>query len=444
MRMDTINKEEAGDFVLNDKKVIKAWAMFDWANSAYALVITTAVFPIYFSAVVDDEFVFLGRTMRDDALLAYSISFAYIIIAFLLPILSGIADYGGKRLTFMKAFTWLGGLSCISLFFFFGMDYLWVGLAGSILALIGFAGGQVFYNSYLPVIVSEDKFDSVSAKGFSYGYFGSVLLLVVILAMITFHKQLGFANEGMVSRIGFVLVGVWWLGWSQIPFRVLPQNSSKGLDKNLIYRGFNELKLVFISLLKNLNTSLFLISFFFYIAGVMTVISMASVFGIEELNFETAELIQLIILLQLIGALGAWVFSKISNAAGNKVSLVAIILIWTSVCIASYFVASKGQFYFIAATVGLVMGGVQSMSRSTYSKLIPAEEGNTASYFSFFDVLEKTASSVGLFCFGFISDYSGSMRQSILALIIFFMIGLVLLLMVKIPKVKVGDQNLLD
>lgn len=432
--MDTINTVNDGDFELNDKKVIKAWAMFDWANSAYALVITTAVFPIYFSGVVEDNFVFLGKEMRDDALLAYSISFAYIIIALLLPILSGIADYGGKRLSFMKGFTWLGSLSCISLFFFYGMDYLWIGLAGSILALIGFAGGQIFYNSYLPVIVSKDKFDSVSAKGFSYGYFGSVFLLVVILVMITFYDQLGFPNEGVASRWGFVLVGIWWLAWAQIPFRVLPKNASKGVSKKIISKGLNELKLVLASLSKNWNTSLFLVSFFFYIAGVMTVISMASVFGIEELDFKTTELIQLIILLQIIGALGAWLFSKISNAAGNKISLVLIILIWTSVCIASYFVASKGQFYIIAATVGLVMGGVQSMSRSTYSKLIPANEGNTASYFSFFDVLEKTASSVGLLSFGLISDYTGSMRQSILALITFFMIGLILLLFVKIKK----------
>ena len=436
--MDTIKVGERDDFVLNDKRVIKAWAMFDWANSAYALVITTAVFPIYFSAVVDEKVVFFGREIEDDALLAYSISFAYIIIALLLPILSGIADYGGKRLTFMKAFTWLGSLSCISLFFFYGMDYLWIGLLGSILALIGFAGGQIFYNSYLPVIVTKDKFDSVSAKGFSYGYFGSVFLLIFILAMITFYEKLGFPDELVVMRWGFVLVGLWWLAWSQIPFKRLPQNSSKGISKNLISKGFNELRLVFNSLKRNLNTSLFLVSFFFYIAGVMTVISMASVFGIEELNFETSELIQLIILLQVIGALGAWLFSKISNAAGNKMSLVLIIVIWTAVCIASYFVASKGQFYVIAATVGLVMGGVQSMSRSTYSKLIPADEGNTASYFSFYDVLEKTASSIGLFCFGIISDYTGSMRQSILALITFFMIGLILLLMVKVdgPKQK--------
>lgn len=436
--MDTIKVGERDDFVLNDKRVIKAWAMFDWANSAYALVITTAVFPIYFSAVVDEKVVFFGREIEDDALLAYSISFAYIIIALLLPILSGIADYGGKRLTFMKAFTWLGSLSCISLFFFYGMDYLWIGLLGSILALIGFAGGQIFYNSYLPVIVTKDKFDSVSAKGFSYGYFGSVFLLIFILAMITFYEKLGFPDELVVMRWGFVLVGLWWLAWSQIPFKRLPQNSSKGISKNLISKGFNELRLVFNSLKRNLNTSLFLVSFFFYIAGVMTVISMASVFGIEELNFETSELIQLIILLQVIGALGAWLFSKISNAAGNKMSLVLIIVIWTAVCIASYFVASKGQFYVIAATVGLVMGGVQSMSRSTYSKLIPSDEGNTASYFSFYDVLEKTASSIGLFCFGIISDYTGSMRQSILALITFFMIGLILLLLVKVdgPKQK--------
>ncbi len=408
--------------------------MFDWANSAYALVITTAVFPIYFSSVVDDEFSYLGMSFKDDELLAYSISFAYFLTAILLPLLSGIADYGGKRLKFMKIFTWMGSLSCISLFGFLGMDYLWLGLMGSILALIGFSGGQIFYNSFLPVISSEDQFDKVSAKGFSYGYFGSVLLLIIILAGITFYEQLGLANEGVASRIGFVLVGVWWLAWAQIPFSRLPKNQSKGTEENLVRKGFNEIKEVFFALGKNRNARLFLISFFFFISAVMTVISMASVFGIEELSFETAELIQLILLLQIIGAAGAWLFSRISKMFGNKISLVSIILIWTAVCIASYFVVSKGQFYIIAGIVGLVMGGVQSMSRSTYSKLIPSDEGNTSSYFSFFDVVEKTASSFGLLCFGAISGFTGSMRQSILSLIIFLGIGLVLLLFVKVQR----------
>ena len=426
--------DSKGTFKLNDKRITNAWAMFDWANSAYALVIVTAVFPIYFSARLPEEFEYLGGVFKNDEMLAYSISLGYIIIAILLPLLSGIADYGGKRLHFMKLFTWLGSLACISLFWFEGIDTLWLGLLGSILALIGFSGGQIFYNSFLPVIVTEDRFDKLSAKGFSFGYFGSVLLLIVILAIITFHEQIGLPDESYGPRIGFVLVGLWWIGWAQIPFNRLPKNIQKGSDENLILKGFNEIKDVFFALGKNKNASLFLTSFFFYIAAVMTVISMASVFGIKELGFETAELIQLILLLQIIGAAGAWLFSRISKAYGNKFSLVSIILIWASVCIASYFVLTKGQFYIIAAIVGLVMGGVQSMSRSTYSKLIPPDEGNTSSYFSFFDVIEKTASSFGLFAFGYISGITGSMRQSILSLIAFLLIGLVLLLFVKVKR----------
>ena len=426
----------SAELKLNDKRTINAWAMFDWANSAYALVITTAVFPIYFSSQLPDTVNFLGGSFKNDELLAYSISLGYIIIALLLPLLSGIADYGGKRLNFMKMFTWLGALSCISLYWFVGEAFLWLGMLGSVLALIGFSGGQIFYNSFLPVIVTEDRFDKVSAKGFSYGYFGSVLLLIVILAMITFYEQLGMADKGLASRIGFVLVGLWWLGWAQIPFSRLPRNKSKGSSENLVTKGFKEIKDVFFALTKNRNAALFLISFFFYIAAVMTVISMASVFGIKELSFETAELIQLILLLQIIGAAGAWLFSRISKKFGNKFSLVSIILIWTAVCVASYFVMTKGQFYIIAAIVGLVMGGVQSMSRSTYSKLIPPDEGNTSSYFSFFDVIEKTASSVGLFSFGYISGITGSMRESILSLITFLFIGLILLLFVKVKREK--------
>jgi len=434
--MDASEQQSNSVYKLNDKRVENAWAMFDWANSAYALVIVTAVFPVYFTLVTEDSFTFLGRTMKNDELLSYTISFAYVIIALTLPLLSGIADYGGKRMSYMKFFTWMGALACASLWFFEGMGTLWIGLAGCATAVIGFAGGQIFYNSFLPLIVTEEHYDRVSAKGFSRGYFGSVILLVVILAMIQFYESLGFENELGVMRIGFIMVGVWWIGWAQIPFRRLPQHQSRGEQVNLITKGFNELFKVFRALTNQRNTKLFLGSFAFYISAVQTVIAMASVFAVKELGFESSELIMLILLLQLIGALGAFLFSKMSTMFGNKISLMTIILIWTLVIVASYFTTTKPQYYIVACVVGLVMGGVQSMSRSTYSKLIPATEENSSSYFSFFDVLEKISISIGLLIFGIISGMY-DMRTAILSLIVFFAISIVLLSLVKVEKAKV-------
>lgn len=430
--MDT-HKVEKSVYKINDKRVENAWAMFDWANSAYALVITTAVFPIYFTEVTDEQFTFLGLQFKNDELLSFTISFAYLIIALTLPLLSGIADYGGKRMTYMKFFTWMGAIGCMSLYFFEGMDNLWLGLIGFMSAVIGFAGGQIFYNSFLPLIVTPEHYDRVSAKGFSMGYFGSVILLVVILVMISFYETLGFDNELGAMKIGFIMVGLWWIGFAQIPFRRLPQHKGKSSDENLVSKGFQELVKIFKEIRTQRNTKIFLASFFCYIAAVQTVIAMASVFAKKELDFGTGELIQLLLLLQLIGALGAYLFSKLSKWKGNKFSLMAIILIWTLVIIASYFTYSKGQYYGIAVVVGLVMGGVQSMSRSTYSKLIPATEENSSSYFSFFDVVEKFSISLGLFTFGYVSGMA-NMRTAILSLIAFLVVSVILLAMVKVQK----------
>jgi len=431
--MDTNKTASNSAYEVNNKKVENAWAMFDWANSAYALVITTAVFPIYFTIVTDDSFSLFGINFKNDELLSYTISLAYLIIALTLPLLSGIADYGGKRMTYMKFFTWMGALGCMALFFFTGMANLWLGLIAFMLAVIGFAGGQIFYNSFLPLIVTPEHYDRVSAKGFTMGYFGSVILLVIILAMITFHSTLGFENELGAMKIGFIMVGVWWIGFAQIPFRRLPQHTGNSSGENIITKGVQELIKVFDEIRKQKYTKLFLASFFCYIAAVQTVIAMASVFAKKELNFETGELIQLLLLLQLIGALGAYLFSKLSKFKGNKFSLMTIILIWTLVIVASYFTYTKGQYYGIAMVVGLVMGGVQSMSRSTYSKLIPATEDNSSSYFSFFDVVEKFSISLGLFTFGYVSGMA-NMRTAILSLIAFLIVSVILLAFVKVEE----------
>ncbi len=422
----------------NDPKIINGWALFDWANSAYALVITVAIFPGYFLAVTDDHFSILGISMTDSALYAFAVSASYLLIALVSPLLSGIADYGGRKKWFLKFFTTIGSLACISMWFFTGMKTLPLGTTSFILATIGFAGGLVFYNAYLPLISTEDQYDRVSAKGFSYGYIGSVILLVVNLGMITFHEELGFADQSFAVRLAFVMVGLWWLGFAQIPFRRLPADASLKSDENLVRKGYLELKKVWKSLQNLTMTKRFLISFFFYNAGVQTVLFLASTFAIEELKFEATDLIILILILQLVAIFGAWLFAKVSDWQGNKFSIIVMLLIWIAICATSYIISSKFQFYLLGGGVGIVMGGIQSLSRSTYSKLIPEGTPDTTSYFSFYDVLDKVSTMLGTFGFGIV-QLTGGMRSAVLSLTVLFLVGLVVLWQVKIVSVQVSE-----
>ncbi|MEL6638544.1 MAG: MFS transporter [Bacteroidota bacterium] len=422
--------------VLNDKRVIHGWAMFDWANSSYALVIAVAIFPIYFNQYIDDEFLFWGIEMTDTALFSYALAAAYLIISIALPLLTGIADYGGRKLFFMRIFTTIGGLACIGLYFFHDHDDLWIALLGFILAVIGFAGGQVFYNSFLPEIASEDQYDKVSARGFAYGYIGSVLLLIVNVAMLQKPEWFGLGDGQMAAKVSFVMVGLWWMGFAQVSFRLLPKDRRvKGVE-NLIAKGYQEIRRVAGFVRQQPMMMRFLASFFFYSAGVQTLLYLASTFAADELQFGTTELIGVILLLQFVAILGAYVFSRLSDWRGNKFSLVTMLVIWISICVVAYLVQGKTEFYFVAATVGLVMGGIQSLSRSTYTKLLPTQTKDTASYFSFFDVLEKVAIVLGTFSFGLIEQVTGGMRNSILALIVFFVLGLVILLTVRIQPAQ--------
>ena len=419
---------------LNDKRVINAWALFDWANSAFALVITVAIFPAYYIAITDDFVTFLGIRMSNSAMYAYAISASYLIIAAFSPLLSGIADYGGKKKFFLQFFTVLGSLACLSLFFFRGMDQLWLGNSAFILAMIGFAGGLVFYNSYLPEIVTEDRYDSVSARGFAFGYIGSVLLLLINLTVIQFHETLGL-SETAATRLAFLAVGLWWIGFASIPFRVLPKDpDGKPMDR-VMQRGLDELRKVWNIARQAPDIKRFLIGFFFYSAGVQTVLFLAATFAEKELEFETAELIVVILLLQIVAIFGAFLFAKISSWRGNKFAIISALLIWMAICITAYFVTSNVQFYGVAASVGLVMGGIQSLSRSTYSKLLPEETPDTTSFFSFYDVLEKTAIVLGTFSFGFIDQLTGNMRDSVLLLTGFFVVSLIFIALVKVKPV---------
>ena len=423
-------------FPINDRRIIRSWAFFDWANSAFALVITAAIFPIYFVAVADDTLRVLGMQMSDGSLYAYAISAAYLLVAAASPLLSGIADYSGRRKFFMKTFTIIGALACIALFFFKGMGTLTLGTVAFIIAMMGFAGGLVFYNSYLPLIASEDRYDDVSAKGFSYGFIGSVILMVLNLLIIQYYEFFGFKDQGTATRIAFVMVGVWWIGFAQIPFKRLPKDQRQKMPPQVLKKGFQELKKVWHAAKQQKNIGIFLVAFFCASAGVQTALYLAATFAEKELRFASAELIRIILILQLVAVLGTVVFAKLSDWRGNKFTLSVIFFIWMLTCIFVYFVDTKPLFYVAAVSVGILMGGTQAMARSTYSKLLPENTPDTTSYFSFYDVIEKVATVLGTFSFGVITQLTGSMRLSVLALGGFFILALGILQFARIQHAK--------
>ena len=415
------------------KKVINGWAMYDWANSAYNLVITSTIFPAYYDAITtttvhgveSHQVLFLGWRLESAALYNYAIAFAYLVIALLSPILSSIADYKGNKKSFMKFFCYMGGLACCALFWF-NISTLTFGIGCSIISAIGFCGSLVFYNAYLPEIAAGKDQDSVSAKGFAYGYIGSVILQLICLVFVL-KKPFGI-TDGFAAQLSFLMVGLWWIGFAQITFSRLPKGTPIGNDlkHSLLVNGFHELKKVW-NQAKHLPVlKKYLISFFFYSMGVQTVMLAATLFGKQVLKLETSKLIICILLIQIVAIAGAYLMAKLSDIFGNFKVLMFVVVIWIGVCIAAYYTTTEMQFYLIATIVGLVMGGIQSLSRSTYAKIMP-ETKDTASFFSFYDVTEKIAIVIGMFSFGFIQQLTGNMRYSIIALVVFFFIGFVFL-----------------
>jgi MFS transporter, UMF1 family len=425
--------------VKNDERIINAWAMFDWANSSYALVISTAVFPIYFIKSTSGLIDVFGFKVSNSALYSFAVSFSYIIIALLSPILSGISDRSNRRLFFLKLFTIIGGVHCSLLYFFEGASTTWFGTYCFIMGTIGFAGSLVFYDSFLPLICTEDNYDKVSAKGFTYGYIGSVLLLIFILFMVQKPDLFGITSPTLPSRIGFLLVGVWWIAWSQISFTRLPQDQNRADVSSLTTVGYDEIKKVFKKAKSNANIVAFLSAFFLLSAGVQTVIYLAAIFGEKEIKLETSELIITILLIQLVGIVGAIIFSKISKLIGNKDALIIQVVIWFGICVLAYFTYTKTLFYITACLVGLVMGGVQALARATYSKIlnsIPETKDDLTTYFSLYDVLYKFSIVSGTFLYGITNQLTGNMRYSVLVLAVFFISSIWFLRKIKLPNVK--------
>jgi UMF1 family MFS transporter len=423
----------------DNQKIIRAWTFYDWANSVFPLVITSAIFPNFYDAItatknesgeiISHTVSLLGFEFENQNIYSFVYAFALFIVVLISPILSGIADYLGNKKRFLQFFCYLGSISCMCLFFF-NKQNLGLSFIPFITATIGYWGSIVFYNSYLPEIASEENQDRVSAKGFALGYFGSSLLLIICLAII-----MGIGKE--YTRYSFLLVGIWWIGFAQITFFRLPNlnhTEHNGQSKEgLISKGFKELKNVYLQIKSMPLLKRFLTGYFFYNMGVQTVMVVAVLFARNEIIWEdekakTTSLIISILIIQFVGIAGSFIFSKISESIGNIRSLMIAIFIWIFICAFTYFIVrTPVQFYVVAFLVGFVMGGIQSLSRSTYSKFLPETEDNT-SFFSFYDVMEKLGMILGTVSFAVISQIMGGMRTSVLSLILFFVIGFIWLL----------------
>ena len=425
-----------------DKKLLNAWALYDWANSAYPLVISSAVFPIYYGALFFDDLYIelLGFNFKNTALISFLTAFAFVILSFITPLLSGIADYMGNKKTFLKTFCYVGSLSCIGLYWF-DLNNIYIGLFFYFTALISFWASLVFYNSYLPDIALKHQQDFISAKGYALGYFGSVLLLIFDLSMVLYPSYFGISGENpelIAMRYSFISVGIWWILFSQYTFYHLPdQNQKKKIIKDVVWNGFKELIEVWNELKNIIVIKKYLIAFFVYSSALQTVLLIAAYFGEQEVNWpkdeKTIGLIVSILLIQLIAMFGAMITSKLSEKFGNIQILIFLNLIWALLCIGGYFITEPIEFYIAAAFVGLIMGGIQALSRSTFSKMIPKTD-NTTSYFSFFDVSQKISIVFGMTLFAFVDQITGSMRTSILVFVFIFLTGALLLKRINIKN----------
>lgn len=428
-------------------KLLNAWAFYDWANSPYTLTIASAVFPIFYGELFLDSKTIevLGFSVKNTALISFVTAFTFLIIVITSPILSGIADYVRNKRIFLKFFCYMGSIGCIGLYWF-NKDHIYWSLLAYFLGLWGYWGSLVFYNSYLPDIAYRSQQDGISAKGYSIGYFGSVLLLVLNLAMVLYPEVFGIEGEQpamQAMKYSFISVGVWWIVFSQYTFYYLPKSSGeakKGVFKNIIFNGFKELASVWKQLNNNIQLKRYLAAFFVYSMAVQTIMLMATYFGEQEILWsnkdeKTMGLIVSILVIQLVAILGAFVTSKASSKYGNIKTLIVINSVWVGICIYAYFMILPMHFYIAAFVVGLVMGGIQALSRSTYSKFLPKTKDST-SFFSFYDITEKIGIVFGMLIYGIVDQYSG-MRMSVLFLFVFFVIGIVLLL--RVPKAEIED-----
>jgi len=410
----------------NHPGTINSWCMYDWANSVYSLIIASTLFPVYFNRIaVNSEggqlVEFLGFEVLNSALFSFAVSFSFLLAGILSPFLSAYADLSGLRKQFLFFFCFLGSVSC-GLLFFFTPGELELGIGLFVLAAIGFSSSIVFYNSFLPEIATPDNYERVSARGFALGYIGSVILLLLILAPLFLVPGAGNSLD-LICRIGFVLTGIWWLCFGIYAMKGLPA-SEGGLGLFWSVKPITE-RLGIAMKLVSATSGLprFLAGFFFMNMGVQTIMYLAAIFGEVELKLSSEKLIATILILQVLAIAGAWIFARVASGLQPLGALLFACVLWAAICVAAYFIKTETQFYFVAAAVGMVMGGSQSLLRSTFTHYLPGNEHGKSALYGLYDLLEKFSIVLGTLVFGLINQWTGNMRDSTLMLVVFFALG---------------------
>jgi UMF1 family MFS transporter len=445
--------------MVNDRREIFGWAMYDWANSAFSTTIGTVFLSPYVAGLAraaaqaagTTTASFFGIPVAPDSFLAYCISLSVGLQVLFLPILGAIADYSHLRKRMMQIFATLGAVATILMFFVAG-DLWWLGGVLFIVANLAFGAAIVFYNAYLPDIASEDERDRVSSYGWAMGYLGGGILLALNLAFYQFSGSLG-VPETLAVRINLASAGLWWLGFSFITWRRLrPRHAARALPATETYVsvGFKQLGKTLKEVKNFPETLKFLLAYFLYNDGIQTVIAVASTFAAAPLlqgglELPQSQLIQVILVIQIVAFGGALLWGRLARMIGAKEAILVSLVIWAGVVIYSY-VGLKGEgdalfkeFLILGMFIAVVLGGSQAISRSLFAQMIP--RGKEAEFFSFYEISERGTSWIGPLIFGLANQIFNNLRPAILSLTFFFVVGLLLLPRVNVKKAIADAKN---
>ncbi|HSH78468.1 MAG TPA: MFS transporter [Herpetosiphonaceae bacterium] len=422
---------------VNDRREIFGWMMYDWANSAFSTTVGAALLAPYITALAQSAVGENGTVLSLGPLgvvtaksfFPYCISISVFLQVFLLPILGAIADYTNLKKRLMAAFCYVGALMTCLLFFITTNLYLLGGLL-FIIANLSFGAAIVFYNAFLNDITTEDQRDKVSSRGFAMGYLGGGLLLLANLALVLMAERIGI-SRGLAVRLSLLSAGLWWAGFALLTFRRLRTREAANAlphGTSALTIGFRELGATFRELRRLPHTFRYLVGYLFFNDGIQTVIGLASVFLAQELGVSDSFLITLILMVQFVAFAGALLFGRIAAAINTKNAILLSLAIWSGVVIYAYgFLQTQNQAYGMGVALGLVLGGSQALSRSLFSRMIPA--GREASFFGLYEVSERGTSWIGPLIFGLVVSQTNSYRQAILSLIVLFLAGMAILFM---------------
>lgn len=411
-----------------DRKAVRAWILYDWANSAYVTTMMAAVLPIYFVGVPGAK---IGATAAA-SVWAYTQSAAMLLLVVLSPILGAVADVTNRKVRMLAAFMLVGVVST-AFYATVGEGELALAVVLTILGLVGVNGSLTFYDALLPDIVPKERRDRVSAQGFAYGYLGGGVLLAVNVLMIQQPGWFGMPDTAAGTRLAFVTVAVWWFVFSlPLLLRVKERRpAAKLTTAQAVTQAFGRLSSTFRKLKHYPELVKYLLAFWFFSDGIGTIIKMATVYG-ASVGIQTSHLIQALLITQFVGLPSSLVFGRLAERFGAKSLLYVSLAVYSLITVFGYFMASAAHFYILAAAVGLVQGGSQALARSIFIRLIPA--GRSAEYFGFMSVWSKFAGVFGPLVFGFVNQWTGNGSWGILAILIFFLGGIGLLTTVNLDK----------